>query len=750
MRTRPAGLLSLFLTAISGLHAQAQTDRMVVGAMTLSAFANYGNLPLPTFANQKFCSLLQIGPNVLAWSYVPSAAERTGNYSSFPTPLTDPLANTPFPNNVIPASRLPGVIGWRVAPTGPAPGEACLSTPDNLPQFNSVNYVSGLNAALDTISSSPSTLTFSYQLGNAIPAVQRVSVQAARTALTYAILPASTYQLNGIPQSGPPAWLTVEGGCCQTTGAPASVVVLPAQLLPGPYQTSLTVQAIDAISAPQTITVNLNVTAPPNYLILSTRSLDFTYTLNNGFPAAQLFQAVSLGSASSFTAVAKPVTPLNLKWFSVTPAAGSAPATLTVSIDPNAAAILGRGKYFGYIDVYGGNVPSGVSGAGAHRLDQTSAAPPNSPQRVGVTLTVFPNPDFTVTPQTVIFRVSSDALPPPAQTVALAPVAGLNYSFTYAGYSVQVTPFDPGDSGLVVAAPSAVSIAGELMIGVDPSSIQNLSTGEHDAVVTFVGPGNPDLTTGNVIPVAVLALPSATAIAGANPPSVSSVISAGANVPGLTPGGWIAIYGTSLAASAHSLAGSDIAGGQLPTALAGTSVAIDGRPAALSYVSPTQVNALVPDSNSRGPVTLVITTAVSPAAGTSATLSDVAPAFFPFPNSHVAAQHANYSSVGNPGDVPGATPAHPGETILLYGTGFGPTNPPTPSGGLVTTAWSLANPVTVSIGNQPAQVIYAGITEAGLCQINVVVPNLPDGEQPIVAAVKGASTQSGLKISVKN
>jgi uncharacterized protein (TIGR03437 family) len=733
-----------------------------MGAMTLTAFAGYGSLPVPAFANQKFCSLLQIGPNVLAWPYVPSAAERIGDYSSFPAPLTDPLTNAPFAANIIPASRLPGVMGWRVAPNGPAPGEACVTTPSSLPQFSTVNYVSGLNAFVDTliVGSPPTqnainnsyqpTLTFFYQLGDALPAVQRVSVQAAGTALPYAVLPASTYQFNGLPQSGPPNWLTVEGGCCQTTGTPASVVVFPSQLLPGSYQAALTVQAIDAISASKTININLNVAAPPNYLILSTKSLDFTYTLNNGFPSDQLFQVVSLGSASSFTAVARTVTPLNLKWFNVSPVTGSAPSTLTVRIDPNVAAILGRGKYFGYIDVYGGNLPSGVSATGAHPLDQTSTAPPDSPRRVAVTLSVFPSPDFTVTPQTVIFQVSSDVLPPPAQTVALAPIAGLNYSFTYAGYGVQVTPLDSGDSGLIVAAPSAVSIAGELTVGVNPSSIQNLSAGEHDAVVTFVGPGNPDITTGNVIPVAVLALPSAASVTAANPPAVSSVISAGANVPGLTPGGWIAIYGTSLAASVHSLAGSDIVGGQLPTTLAGTSVAIDGRPAALSYVGPTQVNALVPDSNSRGPVTVVVTTAVSPAARTSATLSDVAPAFFPFPNNHVAAQHADYSNLANPSDVPGATPAHPGETILLYGTGFGPTNPATPSGGLVATAYSMANSVTVTIGNQSAQVLYAGITEAGLCQINVVVPTSPDGEQTIVASVKGASTQSGLKISVKN
>jgi len=60
-----------------------------------------------------------------------------------------------------------------------------------------------------------------------------------------------------------------------------------------------------------------------------------------------------------------------------------------------------------------------------------------------------------------------------------------------------------------------------------------------------------------------------------------------------------------------------------------------------------------------------------------------------------------------------AQPARPGEVILLYGTGFGSTNPPLPSAQLVTMPAVLANSVQVTIGGLPAHVAYAGLVEAG-------------------------------------
>ncbi|MES1258114.1 MAG: hypothetical protein ABUS51_06775, partial [Acidobacteriota bacterium] len=182
----------------------------------------------------------------------------------------------------------------------------------------------------------------------------------------------------------------------------------------------------------------------------------------------------------------------------------------------------------------------------------------------------------------------------------------------------------------------------------------------------------------------------------------------------------------------------------LPVSLGGVSIQIDGRPAALSFVSAAQINALVPDDATRGPVPVVVTSMGTAGSAFTANLTDFVPAFFPFAGNHAAAEHADASLVGVPPYAPNGTPARPGETIGLYGTGFGPTSPPTPSGPIVTTAFRLANTVNVTIGGKPAFVPYAGVTGAGLYQINVTIPDVPDGDQPLIATINGVSSPTTL------
>ena len=57
--------------------------------------------------------------------------------------------------------------------------------------------------------------------------------------------------------------------------------------------------------------------------------------------------------------------------------------------------------------------------------------------------------------------------------------------------------------------------------------------------------------------------------------------------------------------------------------------------------------------------------------------------------------------------------------------------------------------VPVTIGGVPATVQFAGITEAGLYQFNVVVPNVGSGDQMLQAFASGVQTQSGLSVTVQ-
>jgi uncharacterized protein (TIGR03118 family) len=233
----------------------------------------------------------------------------------------------------------------------------------------------------------------------------------------------------------------------------------------------------------------------------------------------------------------------------------------------------------------------------------------------------------------------------------------------------------------------------------------------------------------------------------------------------IAPNSFVAIFGGGLAATTHKWGGTDFVNNALPTALQGVSVSINGEAAYIDYISPVQIDILVPPDVPAGPVQIQITNNGLTSATVSATMAAVAPAFFDFGpvnaagNQYIAATHANGATGGPPNYVTGvtSTPFTEGEIIILYGTGFGPTNPPVPKGQLITTAAPLVTTPTVTIGGLAAQVQFAGVSEAGLYQFNVVVPSgLTPGttaniDVPVVIDLGGgAKTQSNAVISVVN
>jgi uncharacterized protein (TIGR03437 family) len=124
------------------------------------------------------------------------------------------------------------------------------------------------------------------------------------------------------------------------------------------------------------------------------------------------------------------------------------------------------------------------------------------------------------------------------------------------------------------------------------------------------------------------------------------------------------------------------------------------------------------------------------------------PAFFLFPHSNsIAAQHADWSSLADPSVVPGAAPAKPGEWVILYGTGFGPTEPVYQAGEISGGPARLREPFTVSIGGitlRPEDVYYAGLSPSsisGLYQFIVRVPEAaPQGDVRVEVRIGGQTT----------
>ena len=88
--------------------------------------------------------------------------------------------------------------------------------------------------------------------------------------------------------------------------------------------------------------------------------------------------------------------------------------------------------------------------------------------------------------------------------------------------------------------------------------------------------------------------------------------------------------------------------------------------------------------------------------------------------------------------------------ITLYGIGFGPVSPGTPSGSIaIHSEHRHAIRVTVQFGSTPATVQYAGLAPGfvGLYQFNVQVPNMLPGDWPLVIAVNGTPVAQNLFIT---
>ncbi|HTK76893.1 MAG TPA: IPT/TIG domain-containing protein [Gemmataceae bacterium] len=251
----------------------------------------------------------------------------------------------------------------------------------------------------------------------------------------------------------------------------------------------------------------------------------------------------------------------------------------------------------------------------------------------------------------------------------------------------------------------------------------------------------------------LLILPTAPAAAPTPAISANGVVNAASYQPGVVANSWTTILGTNLAPRTDDWSNS-IVDGKLPTSLDGVSVTMGGKPAVVAFISTGQLNVLAPDLPP-GSAAVVVTTPAGVSATFTATVSTYNPAFFAWPANQVVATHADYSFTAKSGSISGAAtmPAQPGETIVLWGMGFGPTTPAAPVGEAVGSdqVYSTSTTPAVTINNIPATVYGAALSpgSAGLFQIAIQVPAaLPDGDWPIQAAIGGVTSPAGTILSV--
>ena len=237
-------------------------------------------------------------------------------------------------------------------------------------------------------------------------------------------------------------------------------------------------------------------------------------------------------------------------------------------------------------------------------------------------------------------------------------------------------------------------------------------------------------------------------------PNITSVTNAAQATAGIAPNSYVTIKGNNLAATKRSWAATDFGstGKTLPTSLDGVSVLVNGEPAYITYISPVQINLLTPtDLPPGGQITVQLSDGILSSSTVSVSVQAVAPSFFLFDAAgHVAATHGNYAAIGTATSTPVGTPAAPNEVIVLYGNGFGATNPPAVNGQLLAgPAPMVVNPI-ITFNGVSANVVFAGLTATGLYQFNVRVPaGLPDGDAKIAATADGVTSPAGALIAIK-
>lgn len=255
------------------------------------------------------------------------------------------------------------------------------------------------------------------------------------------------------------------------------------------------------------------------------------------------------------------------------------------------------------------------------------------------------------------------------------------------------------------------------------------------------------------------------AAAGGTRPTINSggavtVVNFGGS-PAVAPQGWMEIYGMNLAASTADWS-STIGSGTAPTMIGGVEVTIGGKAAFLSFVSPGQVNAQIPDDIGSGPTVLSVTSPGGTSDNFNITVASVtnsflAPPVAPFKTTtrqFVAALFGDSTAsgpfVGSPAESPSYRSARPNDRILIYAIGLGAVTPAQQAGRVVAGQTAL-NAITLQFGDTPVVLEYAGHTpgQVGLYQLNAVVPNIVPGEYEIRGMINGTPIAPGLFINLK-
>jgi uncharacterized protein (TIGR03437 family) len=332
------------------------------------------------------------------------------------------------------------------------------------------------------------------------------------------------------------------------------------------------------------------------------------------------------------------------------------------------------------------------------------------------------------------FSYTAGGSAPPSQAIAVSSArnSGVNWTAAATVPWLKVSPA----SGTVPAS-ITVSVTAELAANTYTGAVKIVPAGAVDLPLT--------------VPVTLVV--SAATVG----PNITAVLNGASFQAGFEAGSWVTIKGTNLANTnpGRIWRTDEVVNGVLPTSLDGVSVTIDGLAAYVYYISPTQINVQAPSDGGQGQVNVVVKNNGTASAAFPATLQPFAPAFFQYTLTPyaIATRYPDNALIGNPSVIPGTVAAKPGDVLILWATGFGPTDPPTPAGIAVTGAPKAATLPSITVGGVPVTTIYAVLSpgSAGLYQIAVQLPaSLPAGIAVVQASIGGVQSPGGVDLLVGN
>jgi uncharacterized protein (TIGR03437 family) len=234
--------------------------------------------------------------------------------------------------------------------------------------------------------------------------------------------------------------------------------------------------------------------------------------------------------------------------------------------------------------------------------------------------------------------------------------------------------------------------------------------------------------------------------------TVESIVNAATGTSPVAVGTLVSIYGDNLSFDTAAVGPQNISGGRLPTSLAGTRVYLDNSETGLYFVSPKQINFLIgPSTTTANEILVQVTTEGRAGPAIRLPLSAAAPGLFLSASEYAVATRADASVVTKD------NPAHPGDTVVLYATGLGATDPLFADRELPNRAAQLVRvkEFQVQLGGvilPSGSVFYAGVTPgfAGLYQINVRLPAAVGEDPEIRIGFEGQLSPPGVKLPLKS